>query len=97
MNLYSVRIRGNSHEKLLMLEKFNLDLQYRVAKKTDEDYYEVSGILTDNQIDKIKQAGYHIEVIDDLDTIAKERRKEISSSNRFTTSTLLSEAADIRA
>ncbi|SFC59264.1 hypothetical protein SAMN04488168_106136 [Bacillus sp. 491mf] len=60
MNLYSVRIRGNSHEKLLLLKKFNLDLQYRVAKKIDTDSYEVPGILTDNQIDKVKQAGYHI-------------------------------------
>ncbi|PIJ96235.1 M14 family metallopeptidase [Lysinibacillus sphaericus] len=96
MNLYSVRIRANSHEKLIMLEKFNLDLQYRVAKKIDMDYYEVTGILTDSQIDKIKQAGYHIEVIDNLNIIIEERKKEVSSNNRFTTSNLISEAETVR-
>ena len=92
MKLSSVRIRSNSHEELLMLEKFNLDLQYRVAKKIDASTYAVSGILTDNQINKVKQAGYQVEIIDDLDRVAHERRQEVSSSNRFTTYNIISEA-----
>ncbi|HDR8054722.1 hypothetical protein OB986_28595 [Bacillus cereus] len=44
MKLYSVRIHSNSHEELKRLEKFDFDLQYRISKKTEEDYYEVPGI-----------------------------------------------------
>lgn len=46
MNMYSVRIRSNLHEDLMMLKKFNLDLQYRAARKVDNEYYEIPGILT---------------------------------------------------
>ncbi|WP_257141636.1 M14 family zinc carboxypeptidase [Bacillus thuringiensis] len=91
MNMHSVRIRSNLHEDLMMLKKFNLDLQYRAARKVDNDYYEVPGILTNLQIEKVKQSGYQVEIIDDLNKIAHERRQEVSSTNRFTTSNTVSE------
>ncbi len=91
MNMYSVRIRSNLHEDLMMLKKFNLDLQYRAAGKVDNEYYEVPGILTNLQIEKVKQSGYQVEIIDDLNKIAHERRQEVSSINRFTTSNIVSE------
>ncbi|PEU23793.1 MULTISPECIES: M14 family metallopeptidase [Bacillus cereus group] len=96
MSLYSVRISSNSKEKMLNLKSFNLDLQYRVTKKIDTDYYEVPGILSDDQIDKVKQAGYHVDIIDDLNIIIKERQKEISSSNRFITSDFMLEEETVR-
>ncbi|WP_422118128.1 M14 family metallopeptidase (plasmid) [Bacillus thuringiensis] len=96
MNLYSVRISSNSKEKMLNLKSFNLDLQYRVTKKIGTDYYEVPGILSDNQIDKVKQAGYQVDIIDDLNIIIKERQGEISSSNRFITSDFMLEEETVR-
>lgn len=96
MNLYSVRISSNSKEKMLNLKSFNLDLQYRVTKKIDTDYYEVPCILSDNQIDKVKQAGYQVDIIDDLNIIIKERQGEISSSNRFITSDFMLEEETVR-
>ncbi|MEC2758053.1 M14 family zinc carboxypeptidase, partial [Bacillus cereus] len=91
MNMYSVRIRSNLHEDLMILKKLNLDLQYRAARKVDNEYYEVPGILTNLQIEKVKQSGYEVEIIDDLNKIAHERRQEVSSINRFTTSNIVSE------
>ncbi|MFJ7682307.1 M14 family metallopeptidase [Peribacillus butanolivorans] len=91
MSLYSVRIRGNSHEELIMLDKFNLDIQYRVAKKGEGEFYEVPGILTENQIEQVKEAGYQVEVIDDLNIITKERRQDISCDNEVNTSNIMSE------
>ncbi|MDY0853910.1 M14 family metallopeptidase [Bacillus thuringiensis] len=96
MNLYSVRISSNSKEKMLNLKSFNLDLQYRVTKKIDTDYYEVPGILSDNQIDKVKQAGYQVDIIDNLNIIIKERQGDKSSSNRFITSDFMLEEETVR-
>ncbi len=47
--------------------------------------------LTNLQIEKVKQSGYEVEIIDDLNKIAHERRQEVSSINRFTTSNIVSE------
>ncbi|HDR4766204.1 TPA: carboxypeptidase [Bacillus cereus] len=94
MKLYSVRIHSNSHEELKRLEKFDFDLQYRISKKTDVDYYEVPGILTNEQIEKVKQSGYQVEIIEDLNKVAEERKLEVSSVNRFNITNIALEEMD---
>lgn len=70
------------------------DLQYRISKKTDVDYYEVPGIITNEQIEKVKQSGYQVEIIEDLNKVAEERQLEVSSVNRFNITNIALEEMD---
>lgn len=52
MTKFLVRIICKSYEKLLDLDNFNLDLNKHTARKEDINKFVVSGILTDDQVQK---------------------------------------------
>ena len=65
------------------LEKFDLDLKYRAAQQLATDRLMVPGILTDEQIQQVEEAGYTLEAVSDLSQVAVERAQEVSRVNRF--------------
>jgi murein tripeptide amidase MpaA len=83
MTKFLVKIICQSYEKLLELDNFNLDLNKHTARKEDTNKFVVSGILTDDEIQKIKLADYEVEILSDLTQAGKERSKEVSKENRF--------------
>ena len=83
MTKFLVKIICQSYEKLLELDNFNLDLNKHTARKEDTNKFVVSGILTDDEIQKIKLADYEVEILSDLTQVGKERSQEVSKENRF--------------
>src|SRR6476469_1535076 len=83
MARFIVRIITDSYEKLRELDKFHLDLKERSARQEDTNKFIVTGILNDDQIQKVKSAGYQVEILSDLSQASKERIKEVSKTNRF--------------
>ena len=84
MTKFLVKIICKSYEKLLDLDNFNLDLNKHTARKEEANKFVVSGILTDDEIQKLKSNDYEIEILSDLTQIGKERSREVSKENRFT-------------
>ena len=83
MSTFSVRIFARTLEALRALDQLNLDLQRRAASQTATGQYVVPGLLTQEQIDQVQAAGYQVEVVADLATVAAERQGELSTINRF--------------
>lgn len=84
MTKFLVKIICNSYEKLLELDNFNLDLNKHTARKEDTNKFVVSGILTDDEIQKLRSDAYEVEILSDLTQIGKVRSREVSKENRFT-------------
>jgi carboxypeptidase T len=80
---FIVRITAKSYEELRNLDAYHLDLKKRTARQEDANKFVVTGILNDEQIQKVKSAGYTVEVLSDLSQVSKERIQEVSKSNRF--------------
>ena len=80
---YSVQITARALEELRALEEFDLDLKYRAAQQLAADRLIVPGILTDEQIKRVEEAGYTVKVISDLSKVVAERADEVSKVNRF--------------
>ena len=83
MTFFLVRITAKSHQDLIELDKYHLDLNKRAARQESVDKFVVTGILTDEQIQKLKDDGYILEVLSDLSKDSEERSKEVSRGNRF--------------
>jgi len=83
MTTYSVQIIAGTLKQLRELEKFELDLKYRAAQQLSPDRLMVSGILTDEQIKHVEEAGYTVKVGNDLSKVSVERMREVSKVNRF--------------
>ena len=83
MTKFLVKITCKSYEKLLDLDNFNLDLNKHTARKEDGNKFVVSGILTDEEIQKVKSTDYEVEILSDLTQAGKERSREVSKENRF--------------
>ncbi len=83
MTKFIVRIIARSYEELRGLDKFNLDLKKRTAREENTDRFVVSGILTEQQIEQVRSAGYTVEILSDLSEISRERMQEVSRANRF--------------
>jgi carboxypeptidase T len=81
---YRVGITTRSIRDMGKLEKYGLDLKRRTArKKYDGPGFSISGILTDEQIQKLRSSNYMVEVHSDLAKESKERLQELSKVNRF--------------
>ena len=83
MAKFIVRITARSYEQLRGLDKYNLDLKKRTARQEGTDRFIVTGILTEEQINQVKSAGYVVEILSDLSQASKERTQEVSKTNRF--------------
>src|SRR4051794_36957181 len=83
MAKFIARITAKSYEELRNLEGYHLDLKKRTARQEDANRFIVTGILNDEQIQKVRSADYSVEVLSDLSQISKERIHEVSKANRF--------------
>lgn len=79
-----VKITADSYENLRALDKYHLDLKKRTARQEDDNTYTVSGILTDQIIEQLRSSNYGIKILSDLSEVSRNRRQEVSKSNRFT-------------
>ncbi|HEY0005509.1 MAG TPA: M14 family zinc carboxypeptidase [Pyrinomonadaceae bacterium] len=70
-------------KRLNELEKLRLDLVFKGARSLEENISEVPGILTEEQIQQVRDAGFEVEVAGDLTEEARQRRAEVSRTNRF--------------
>lgn len=83
MKLFSTLIITNSLEKLRTLNQFDLDLNRHSAAVQNDQHFSIQGILSEDQINRIRQAGYFVEVKEDLTKQAADRLQEVSPTNRF--------------
>jgi carboxypeptidase T len=83
MAKFIVRIIARSYEELKGLDKYSLDLKEHTAREEDANRFVVSGMLTEEQIQQVRSAGYTVEILSDLSRAAKERTQEVSKGNRF--------------
>lgn len=83
MALSSVKIFAKTLDELRALDKFELDLHYRATRQLENGLFMIPGVLTDEEVAKLTEAGYKIEVVADLTKVARERAKEVSKENRF--------------
>jgi carboxypeptidase T len=91
MARFIVRITASSYEQLRNLDRFHLDLKKRTARQEGANKFIVTGFLTGEQIEEVKNAGYAVEVLSDLTQASKERMQEVSKANRFSKSKSTSE------
>jgi murein tripeptide amidase MpaA len=83
MAKFIVRIIARSYDQLRGLDKYSLDLKEHTAREEDANRFVVSGILTEEQIQQVRSAGYIVEILSDLSRAAKDRTQEVSKANRF--------------
>jgi murein tripeptide amidase MpaA len=70
-------------ENLPQLDSFGLDLKHRAARRRADGMFVVPGILSDDEIRRVRDAGFIVEIVTDLSPIAEERRRDVSPVNRF--------------
>lgn len=77
MGNYFVKIRATTLERLRDLQRVHdLDVFHHTARQRTDGMFEIQGLLSDEQIDKVRIEGYEVEVTADPVEVAKERWKE---------------------
>ena len=77
MGNYFVKIGAPTLEQLRDLQRVHdLDVFPHTARQRTESMFEIRGLLSDEQIDKVRREGYEVEVTDNAGTVAKERLKQ---------------------
>lgn len=78
MKYYFVYIYANTLNHLHDLQKvYKLDINRITAKQLPEGRFEVQGLLSDEEIERIRSDGYDVEVIEDSEDMAGEVREDI--------------------
>jgi carboxypeptidase T len=85
MALYSVTIFTDSPAGAARLRTMDLDLHERAARKLpDSGEIAVPGILDDDQIQRVRAAGYRVQIEQDLEQVAAARSADVDpSTNRL--------------
>jgi hypothetical protein len=77
MGNYFVKICATTSERLRDLQRVHdLDVFHHTARQRTDGTFEIKGLLSDVQIDKVRIEGYEVEVTADAGMVAKERLKE---------------------
>ena len=73
-----VRITAASREQLTALpELYELDVFRQTARQLADGTYTVDALLSDEEIDRLRAAGYGVEIVSDADQVAKHRTGEL--------------------
>jgi hypothetical protein len=56
---------------------YDLDVFRQTAKQTAEGGFQIEGLLTDEQVERLRAEGYEVEVGADADQLAADRRREL--------------------
>jgi hypothetical protein len=79
MGHYFVKIRTDSWERLRDLQAVHkLDVFGRTAKQPGPTEFEIEGLLSEEEVERTRAAGYSVEIQADADRVAAERSQEIS-------------------
>src|SRR5687768_4533299 len=76
MEIYLTHIVARSPEDLRALDVFGLDLKHRAARREAATRFVVPGVLTDDQVRELQQAGYEVEIVEDLSRVAAQRSED---------------------
>lgn len=80
MRHYFVKIRAATQERLRNLQSvYDLDVFRQTARNPSPGTFEIQGLLSDEEIERIRTDGYEVELVTDAERQAKERLKEVSS------------------
>jgi murein tripeptide amidase MpaA len=86
-----VNIIAASLTSLRELAALGLDLQYRAARQDGPKRYAVPGVLSREQVEKVRAEGYEVIMLADLSETATERRRQLPEVNRFAAAPALSD------
>lgn len=95
MGLYDVRIVAKNRGDVQSLDEMRLDLHRRGTRREAIGRYLVPGLLTGEQIDQVKAAGFEVVVVDDVSQVPALRMAEVSKVNRFEKVTRAAEMAPL--
>lgn len=85
MSIFETQIIATNFDQLRALDKLGLDLKQRATRQESRNRFVVPGILDTTDIEKTKSAGYEVNIITELSTMADARKKDVSRENRFST------------
>lgn len=83
MGISETQIVAKSLEDLRALGRLDLDLKHRAARQEDRNRFVIPGFLDDADIQRVKAAGYEVNVIEDLSAMLAARKREVRGGNRF--------------
>ncbi|ALK06442.1 MAG: hypothetical protein ACHQXK_08755 [Methanosarcina thermophila] len=80
MGHYIVRIHTDTWDRLRDLQSlYDLDVFGKTAKQLVDGSFEVQGILSEKRIRILSEKGYRIEILNDVEKVAKERLKDVAN------------------
>lgn len=78
-----VKITAFSYNAVKNLtQEYKLDLIYKSAKEISKKEYSIQAIISKEQLNLLKEAGYKVEILKDF-TTRPDPRLQVSQSNRF--------------
>lgn len=83
MSIFEAQVIATNFKQLRELDKLDLDLKQRATRQERRNRFVVPGILNIADIEKTRSAGYEVNIIADLSTMADARQKDVSRINRF--------------
>ncbi len=93
MGMYNVRIVAKDRDDARRLDEMNLDLHRRGTQRQARDRFLIPGLLTGEQVDLVKKAGFEVQVVKDVSDVPLLRAAEVSRTNRFDKVTTAAEMA----
>ncbi len=77
MGRFVVRIRAASLERLQDLQRiFNVDV-VRASGRRIESGFSVEALVSEEEIETLREEGYQVEVVEDAEEVGRQRRKEV--------------------
>ncbi len=95
MRLFEVLVSSPSRNQLRELTEFHLDLHYRAARQEAPKRFVVPGVLNEDEIERVRAAGYDLTILHDLAKVSDVRLAEVSRTNRFKSGPALAEMVDL--
>ena len=84
MPRYRITITSKDREAMLdLVRKYKIQVLDHTGHSTKSGDYRVDAILEPPDIQKLKQAGYHVEQHEDVDEIGKARQQEVGRGDRY--------------
>ena len=84
MARYFVTIRASDERRLRDLrDVYQADVFIKTAKQAAPGSYQVEGLLSDEEIDRLRASGYEIEVGANAEEVAREKRGEAGARPPF--------------
>jgi carboxypeptidase T len=84
MPRYRITITSHDREAMLdLVRKYKLQVFDHGNRYSESTGYTVGAIAQPADIQKLKNAGYHVERHEDVDKLGRERQKEVGHGDRY--------------